>query len=354
MKILLLLAACTDKGRVYDSGDLPDTGIPPCGRIRGTDSVLMYQGAQGDDVHSPTEPPDASAGGIAVAGPVGDDRTFMLLRAARIQTSADGGCNWEDAGALAASEGWSFVVAGARVYAFDSLSEPPIGARSDDLGLSWATFSTGENFIGVPTVDPADTNRLRGVQSRGIVTTSDGGDTFSVSGALPPAVTTGLDGAVSPTNLDTAALVGSNSAWITINGGTSWNDVRAGLPVDTEIPTLTVSGVAFSPAEAEVLWMLSETGDAERTISRTVDGGVNWARQVDTAAVALATDAPLWPVDSTRVLSTYGTNPDDGASLYVIDAGAGTHTVTVQTYAHIRAVAVAPDRWVTAVDGIAD
>ncbi|MFN7142787.1 MAG: WD40/YVTN/BNR-like repeat-containing protein [Myxococcota bacterium] len=343
---LLLLAACSGKGFTLDTGDTADTGIPECGRIRGTEGVLMYQEG-GNTVRSPLETPDDHSVTTGVAGPLGDDRTYLAAIDGVAHRTVDGGCNWERVGTLPSGT-WRLYGAGSRVYAFDADSAS--GARSDDGGGTWTAFETGERFVGQPVVDASNPDRVRGLQTRGVVTSTDGGDTWEVGNVLPSGLGAPQDGDLLSSALDTAVVGGSNGAWRTTDAGATWAPV---------MPEVSVTAVAIHPDDGAVIFAQSSE-DGVRTISRSADGGGTWARQVDSAQVDLGDEPHLWPVlgNTSKALATKGfvhnTNTDsDGVNLYVITAGEGTRTVFVGTWYHIHQVAFGEDRWMAAVDAVA-
>jgi hypothetical protein len=345
--VLPLLPACTGKTYGYDTGELVDTGVPQCGRVRGTEGILLYQDG-GDAVRSPLETPDTYTVTTGVAGPLGDDRTYVAIGNGTAILSEDGGCTWESQGRLPSTSHWQLVSAGTRVYAFDELGAS--GARSDDFGLTWTPFDTGSAFAGLPVVDIADSTRLRGIQARGVVTSSDGGDTWSLGAALPDGAATLADADLAPSNLDVALIGGPGGAWRTDNAGASWTPVLADV---------AVTAVAVHPNDPAVFFAIATDADGVTTVSRTGDNGADWARLVDSSQVTLPTDPLLWPIpgDTTSALSAFGPlhneNTDaDGVNLYVMQSGTGTHTVFVGTWFHLNQVAYGDDRWVMAADAV--
>ncbi|MDP2304504.1 MAG: hypothetical protein Q8P18_00585 [Pseudomonadota bacterium] len=341
-----LLVACSDKTYSIDTGEPLDTGVMQCGRVRETEGILLYQ-EDGNVVRSPLESPNATKITTGVAGPLGDDRTYVAVTDGRAIQTVDGGCNWEDVGNLPSGD-WRLLGAGARVYAFDTLTSS--GARSDDFGGSWSAFDAGEPFLGgTPVVDPADPARLRGLQSRGVVTSTDAGETWTAGAALPPGATNPADADVFSTNLDVAVLGAASGAWHTADAGASW----------TPIGTDAVSAIALHPDDPAVLFATTTNTEAVTTVSRSADSGLTWSRLVDSSQVTLPTGPVLWPVpgDSLQVLSAFGSiyneNTEvDGLNLYVITGGAGTRTVFVGTFFHLNQLAFGADRWVAAVDSV--
>jgi hypothetical protein len=342
---LLLLLACTDDPYVLDTS-VTDTGVPECGRVRGTRAVLLYQD-DGSTVRSPIETPTTADLATGVAGPVIDDRTYVAALGASTIRSYDGGCNWETGGTLPTGD-WRLLGAGARVYAFDATAAR--GAWSEDAGLTWTPFDTVEPFIGLPVVDAGDPSRLRGLQSRGIVTSSDGGDTWSVGAALPAELATPAAGGLLSTNLDLAIIGGATGAWRSQNAGVSWTQVLTG----------DVRAAVFHPDDTAVLFA-QETDDAGvATVLRSADSGATWARVVDSSQIELASAPSLWPVPGNplQALSAFGPRYNEntastGVNLYLITGGEGTRTTFVSGWTGIRQLAFGGDRWVAAADATA-
>jgi hypothetical protein len=343
--LLLSLSACTGEPYVLDTGDPVDTGVPECGRIRGTEAIVMYQEG-GDATRTPLETAATPISATGVAGPLGDDRTYVTVVDGRAAQSVDGGCNWDDVGTLPESE-WSLVGAGARVYAFDRASASM--SRSDDLGLSWDALDSGEVFIGLPSVDPANAEHLRGLQARGVVDSTDGGTTWTAGAALPAELSAPTSGAVYAAALDTAVVGGSSGGWRTTDAGNSW----------TPILTDAVVALAIHPDDPLSLFSHTVDGGGVRTLSRSTDGGGAWARQVDSSQIELTDASVLWPVpgNPAQALSTAGpvyneNTASDGLNLYILTAGEGTATRFVGGWYHIHQITFGADRWVAAVDAV--
>jgi photosystem II stability/assembly factor-like uncharacterized protein len=343
---ILLAGACNNQPYELDTGDLEDTGVPQCGRVRETEGILLYQD-DGNSVRSPLESPNDTKVTTGVAGPLGDDRTYVAVTDGRTLQSVDGGCTWDEVGSLPSGD-WKLLGAGARVYAFDTLSTA--SARSDDFGGSWTTFDPGEPFVGgIPVVDASDPLRLRGLQARGVVTSTDGGDTWTAGAALPSGATNPADADVARTNLNVAVLGAATGAWHTTDAGVTW----------TPIGTDAVSAIAIHPDDSAALFVTTTNVESITTVSRSSDSGGTWARLVDSSQVELPTTPSLWPVPGNplQVLSAYGSvyneNTEvDGVNLYIIEGGAGTRTVFVGTFFHLNQLAFGADRWVAAVDSV--
>lgn len=339
--LLSLSLACSggDDGVVGD--DTGDTGLPQCGRIRGTEGVLMYQ-ETGAAVRSPLETPNTYEVTSGVAG-MDDGLTWLAVVSGQVMISTDAGCNWDDAGSLPDGD-WRLVSAGDRVYAFDGAAGAV--ALSEDLGVTWLSKSAGAAFVGA-AVDPTLPNRLGVVFAAGLGISVDGGDSWTIAGTAPAGPSSLAAGDVLASNMDVAVLGGPEGAWRTTDGGATWTQV---------FTEGAVTAIVTHPDDSEVLFAQA-TAEGTPTIYRTSDGGGDWARQVDGSQVVLQDEARLWgvPGNPLQALSTSGPvhneNTDsDGVNLYIVTAGEGTRTTYVGGWSHISQVAFGSDRWIAAVD----
>lgn len=350
--LLLLSLACTgavaDKTLTYDSGD---SGTPECGRVRGTAGILMFQAD--DAVRAPVDAAESDTDSHSVAGPLSDGLTWMLSYGPEIQVSTDAGCNWDRVGNLPATGWWNLVAAGDRVYAFDRDSGD--AARTDDVGVSWTPFDAGEPFVGWPVVDAGDPNRLRGVQARGVVTTSDGGESWQITGTAPAG--TLRDASLVPTDLDTIAVATTTGLAYTRGGGATWTEIGANLPSSKGSTGYTVTRVAVHPENVDVLWARSQDSNGTTFVSRTEDHGGDWSQQASSEGSHLDEQSGLWPVPgrTDQVISSYASGVDSyGLDLHTITVGVGTHTLHVGTYFSFNHLVIGPDRWIAAVDGVVE
>lgn len=339
----LPLVACTGKDPDGHSFDSDTAGI--CGRVRGATGILMYED-QGDSLHAPTDAPSTTIKTTGVAGPVGGPTGVLAVYGGSVLVSSDTGCNWSDAGSLPSGGDWALVAAGDRVYGFDRLGSD--GAWSDDLGESWTPFDTSQPFLDTPTWDGA--SRLRGVQARGVVTSEDGGGTWTLAGA-PPFQPTG--GTASPSNLDLVVIAGDAGVAISHTGGATWEDISTTL-VGIEDGPVAGLHAAASPADDNVIFAITDGNDGTRTIQRSVDGGASWDRQGDSTQITIGDDARLYPIpsDSTMVLSSSFVPDENKMNLYRITAGEGIHSVGVGGYTTMQQIAIIDDRWLAAVSAV--
>ena len=337
---MLLVLACTPPGDT--SSIVEDTGIPDCDRVHDP-NVLMYE----DDlstIHTPNEKASETLSTTGLAGPLGADVSWMLIRAGEVLTSSDGGCNWDETGGRLSSDGdWALYAAGTRVYAFDRTQAS--GGRSDDGGLSWDKFDPGEPFVGEPVVDPSNPDRVAGVQSRGVVFSDDAGDTWTVSGALQAGAAP-AGGAVAPSDFDIAAYTEAGMVYWTASGGSDWT---ASVGEDW---TETL-GIAIHPDDAQTWFVQADTPDGLE-FHRTTDGGSTWSRIASEGQVTMLGGEPIWPVpgDPTRFATWSYDTEKSGVRLYQVTAGVGSKSAFVGTYTHLNAVGFTAERWLAAVDAV--
>lgn len=342
--LLALLAACDDGDPDIVPGDT--SGVPVCGRLEGSTAILIYED-DGATIRSPEESPDDSTVATGVAGPVGGEYGYLAVEDGRVLRSEDGGCSWGHVGNLPASGDWALLAAGDRVYAFDRASAD--GARTDDLGGSWSTFSVGGVPLGLPTVADDDPQRLRAVTAEGVWTSTDGGDAWSASGALPAEAGTVTAAAVGASDLDVVVLGAATGVWLSRNAGASW---------EARSTTGAATSVAVHPDDASVLFAQFPEEDGTVALWRSADAGADWTRLVDETQITMGAAMPLWPLPGATgsVVTAYGpVENNDGEpslALYVSAEGEGTHTTRVTLYFHLHQLAFGADRWVAAVDSV--
>lgn len=342
--LLLTLAACDGGDDDLPSGSGETGGLPLCSRVDGTTGILLYQDG-GDTIRTPREAADPADRTTGVAGPLDEgELSYVSVANGRVLASADAGCTWDYVGSLPADGDWALLAGGPRVYAFDRSAAR--GARSDDGGASWTALTPTDVFAGLPTVDPANAERLRGVTATGqVVASGDGGSTWSPLGAIPLDSGTPRSAAVAAGDPDTV-LVGTDvGAWLSRTGGASWERVFEG----------DVSSVAVSPDDAQVLFLVGPHTDGSLAVWRSGNGGGDWARLVDATQIALPAGMPLWPLPGspTTVLAGTGIVNDDGnvaLALYIVEEGVGTHTSSVETWDAMEQLVFGSDRWVAAVN----
>lgn len=349
MSLLLLLLACDGKTPPGNTFDTNDTGTPECGRVRGHNGVLMYDDADQNVVYYPTEEPDGE-GPTGVAGPVGDDWTFVAVQDGDVSRSTDAGCNWEEVGSLPATGRWMLLAAGSRVYAFDPVGKA--GAVSDDAGASWSPMPASVRFATLPVVADSDPNWVRGVDETGVVTSTDGGQGWSTSNPLPQSGLVDYD--LSPGDLDRIALATATGVWTSQNAGLTWDDRSAAAFAPTGGKTGVVHAVAMSRTSADALAAIVER-DAVFTLVYSADGGASWTRLADSEGIGLGAESDLWfaPGSADTIISNH-TEPGAEFPLHlnVTAPKTGTRVVKTAIYDHMSGMAFSPGedgRWIAGV-----
>src|SRR5437016_11703349 len=179
--------------------------------------------------------------------------------------------------------------------------------RSDDGGKTWTNVVLkASEHIGRIAIDPKDSNAVYVAAQgplwgpggdRGLYKTTDGGKTWKQ--ILKISENTGAtDVAIDPRDPDTiyaASYQRRRHMWTLVDGGpesalykstdggATWNKLRAGLPA-TEMGRI---GIAVSPADPNVVYATSETGDRKGGIFRSSDRGGSWERRNEFDAGAM-------------------------------------------------------------------
>ena len=224
--------------------------------------------------------------GVIFAGTNGDS----------VYASADGGRSWErrDDG-LTEPDIYCLASArrngGARIYAG---TEPAHLFYSDDVGRTWSEFAalrsvdmSAWTFPGPPhrahtkhiSFHPNDPNTLFvAIEQGGLLKSEDGGETFTVIRGMDDDVhRTALD----PSNPDQIYLTSGVGAYVTQDGGTTWehrttSDHEIGGYPDCLVihPRHTENVFVAAAATGPGSW--HELRTAGSRISKTVDGGRTW------------------------------------------------------------------------------
>lgn len=347
-----LLAACNGDKPPPNTFDSGDTGLSECGRVRGTTGILMYDAASPDTVHYPVDVPDAADHTSGIAGPLGDEHTFLSVTDGQALLSADGGCNWAEQGSLPSDGDWTLVTAGPRAYAFDRGQAR--GGYTDDLGLSWTPFETGAAFLAAPTASDRDSSWLRGVRDDGVASSTDGGDHWTVDGTLPEGSGAIHDADALASDLDVMALAAELGVWTSLNGGLTWDD-HTEVVTAAVLATEPVAGVAaaVSADDAHTFAALVRASDGVYTVARSTDSGASWSRLADSDGIGLDDHSNLWIVPGApdTVVTTW---VEPGAEfplhLNITVAGEGTHVIKVALYEAMNGMVFGGERWIAAVD----
>ncbi len=349
-----LLAACGGSAApIVEIPDEPDPTV--CGRIRGTSSILLYQDG-GTTVRTPLEAPEESDVGTAVVS-LWDElqRDWLAVARGRVLQSEDAGCTWSQIGTLSTSGTWALRSTrtddGVRLWAFDRRSGAT--ATSSDGGRSWEAHDAGEPFVVIPVVSAADPMRLRGVQARGVVTSTDGGVTWTVTAALPEGVMFPSGGDVRALDPDALLLAAPGGAWSSSDGGTTWDDLYDNGDAYTAV---------WHPTDPNARWLVARGSDSALgvwawTLNDTDPRGGTWSRVLDELQLPVDTAMRIWPLpdDPAGALSSFGPTTNDAGepagNLYLLRTDATTRTVRVGTFTRIHDIAFRDDRWLAAVEG---
>jgi photosystem II stability/assembly factor-like uncharacterized protein len=233
--------------------------------------------------------------------------------------SSDGGNTWSEVPALDSTSVFDieFAPDGTTYIATqDSVR------KSTDSGLTWATLNLGigaNDQVFDVAIDPSDPSNLwvgvadaAGSQPVNAMRSTDGGATWT-DRTPPHAPMSGRGIAVDPNNSNTVIAVfggdfGGGEAWVTTDGGDSWNDRSAGLPgnplnaVVYDGTRLLVGGGLLFGSQFEGLY-------------ESPDLGVTWTPLHD----------GTWPI---LVVEDIAVDPSDAARIFVAIDGGGVNRTT--------------------------
>lgn len=230
-------------------------------------------------------------------------------------------------------------------------------SRSDDQGESWEQTDVGSSHVNAIAVSPdfdSDLTMFLGMDSEGVLESTDGGRTFSEAGSgISDERTMSL--VVSPEFSTDARLwvsTWNDGVFRTDDGGESWSKMSDGLTGDNQAELLDVPQY-----RALVL-----TGDSDSTptifldgfdgLFRTTDGAETWEEvttQDSTTIVDIAV-SPNYAEDRTVAVASYINGAyrteDDGSTWTAINDGL-TSEVPYLTqedyYARLTSMAISPD-----------
>lgn len=182
-------------------------------------------------------------------------------------------------------------------------------------GTAWTQLGTGggDEIPNRPTwiqwdpVDPATFWEAGIYVGPGVYGTTDGGSTFAQLGDITHIDTVSVDLTDPERRIMLAGQHEVPIVFRSVNGGTSWTDVSAGLPAN--------AGHAFAPLVVDgQTHLLGTKGSPSAGVFRTTDGGVSWS-QVHAGAMS---SQPLVTADGAIywVLETGGmiVSTDQGAT----------------------------------------
>lgn len=347
--LVILAAAAAGGCPTATSSNAYDTGPRgwTCDRVHDNDGLVMWDGeafaALEDAITGigPNRSPDY-ARNTGIAGPFDEDAlVYMAVEDGTAMLTEDGGCYWDEKGRLTAGGDWRLLVGGDRAYAVDMATGT--WAVSSDMGASWAPTPIGGVPAGLPVVDAADPKRVRAVTDAGVMTTTDGGATWSMTAALPPGTVDPASSAALASNLDTLMLTADNQLYQSSDGGLGW--APAGLDLDAHEALGTVAMHPDDPAIRYVVLVGADGG----ALAKSTDGGATWdtllePRQIDISAGSIV--APL-AGEPLVVLTSFG----DSEKIYlsVTRAGVGIKTYSFGSYTVLSQLALGPRWWLGAV-----
>lgn len=308
-----------DTGESGESGETGETGkaVPvDCAQVTGTGSIGVIGRGDTTTVVLPAAPATGTEQAVGFTGPDGAGRYFLQEPTGEVKRSDDGGCSWATVGALPMAAmagdtggGPNYVYydlfssrSSTRVYAYR-----PEHLYATDDGATWT--EVGAPLLRAPAelvIDPADATRLRGYAPDGIVTSTDGGASWSKTPVPDP--DDWYNAAIDAANMDRIAL-SAGGLWVATDGLTweardpelwavlAWDaGTLYSLHRDTETAALRIRrsedlGVSFTdlPVETDPDANISELAADEGLV---LSGGY-WYRSGEgvSAVVQVSTDA---------------------------------------------------------------
>jgi photosystem II stability/assembly factor-like uncharacterized protein len=210
-------------------------------------------------------------------------RTLYAVTTGRLFRSTDAALTWQSVAAYPGSHISALAVAqDSRVIYAGNVDGQIL--KSVDYGSSWQPLSipgagtspTESQTIGaIAARDPSSV--YAGIGERGVVSSKNEGIDWLWQSAFRPMNISAV--AVDPRSPQTVyaaaystndGFFGEGSLFKSIDGGTSWQPINAGL---SDPLSLRVRDLAIDPASPSTVYSASEAG-----LFRTIDGGQNWAR----------------------------------------------------------------------------
>jgi hypothetical protein len=187
---------------------------------------------------------------------------FATASPAKLFRSDDGGATWEDA----ATSGWMVS------YAKSDVQRVFLG-----VGSTVAVSTNGGTTFGAPvevgalvngiSVDPTDANRVYVATERGVVSSSDGGNTYTFTSIGISAVNLGAV-VVHPTQPDNVLVGGPDAVYRTTNGGVAWSLATLEGPI---------TALTYDPQNANTVYACNLNG----TFFKSTTSGQTWGAGVD-------------------------------------------------------------------------
>ena len=165
--------------------------------------------------------------------------------------------------------------------------------KSTNGGNNWNRLATGQSFWAVSSlvIDPQHTTTLYAALSgaddyngtRGVIKSTDGGDTWRMVYTDPPLHPSYPILAIDPRRTDTLYLALNSGVYKTTDGGESWQPATSGLPA------VKVSAMVIDPQVTTTIYLGTNAG-----VYKSIDGGESWralnAGLTNTTVHALAID----------------------------------------------------------------
>jgi photosystem II stability/assembly factor-like uncharacterized protein len=145
--------------------------------------------------------------------------------------------------------------------------------KTTNGGASWTPLTNGTDGPGalsqvtVSKVDPLD---MYGVGQGGVLSSTDGGRTWSLMGGQTPPRP--LDVAASPTDPDTLYIAGAGGLWRTVDGGASWQPIYPN-PGGASLVETGPGGTVFAVIDGTGLVKGVEPGVSWTPINEGLGGG---------------------------------------------------------------------------------
>jgi photosystem II stability/assembly factor-like uncharacterized protein len=144
--------------------------------------------------------------------------------------------------------------------------------KTTDGAGSWKTISSvvGVNFL---VVDPQLQSTIYVVTGRGILKSTDGGDTWAAAGAGLPNTYIGIL-AIDPVSPSKLYAVVGNSIFKSADGAASWNVLNTGLPANSFISSLVVDPT--NPSRIYAVAAIPNNGPSLPALLESTDEGGSW------------------------------------------------------------------------------
>ncbi len=174
--------------------------------------------------------------------------------------SEDRGETWQPLSLSGQVDFHALTVAGEVVYGWDATSG--VVMRSDDGGITWQRGA--EVAIADLTVDPAEPDRLLATTADGLIESTDGGDTFTLTSVQPPRPLIFID-RLTAVGADLAGMDASGGTWTSTSDGWAGTGELGGEP---EAFT-AVSAKDFLAATDEGVFQTADAGDTWTLLAAT-------------------------------------------------------------------------------------